>query len=105
MVVALLHGHFTVDGPPHRLQVHHRDHRLEQGRAYPATDAGAVAVVQRDEDADREVKAGREVAHRDADACRLGVREAGHAHQAAHALRDLVDAAPLGVGTVLAEAA
>ena len=66
--------------------------------------ARALPLVQRDEDADGEVEPGRQVGDRDADARRLGAGQPGDAHQPAHALGDLVDAAPVGVRPVLAEA-
>ena len=50
------------------------------------------------------VVAAREVGDRDADAHRPLARQPGDRHQAAHALRDLVEARPVGVGPVLAEA-
>ena len=46
----------------------------------------------------------REIGDRDADAHRALARQAGDRHQPAHALRDLVEARPLAIGPVLAEA-
>ena len=57
-----------------------------------------------DKDALRAEDAGAEVGDRDADAHRALAGQAGDRHQAAHALRDLVEAGPLRVGPVLAEA-
>ena len=104
VVIPLLRRNLAVDRPTHRLQVHHRDHRLEQRGAHPPSDAGALAFVERDEDADREVQSRGEVAHRDARPRRLRVREPGDAHQPAHALCDLIDAAAICVRPVLPEA-
>ena len=52
----------------------------------------------------RSVDAGADVGDRDADAHRPLPGQAGDRHQAAHALRDLVEARAVGVGPVLAEA-
>ncbi len=103
-MVAFLRGHLAFDGPARDLEVHHPDHRLEQRRLHPLALTRALALVQRDEDAEREVEAGGEVRHRDAHARRLGARQPGDAHQPAHALRDLVDATALGVRARLPEA-
>ena len=48
--------------------------------------------------------AGGEIGDRNADTHRAAARRAGDRHQPAHALRDLVEARPLGVRPVLAEA-
>ena len=103
-MVALLRGHHAVDRPARGLQVHHRDHRLEQRRRDPTAFARAHALVQGGEDADGEIQARREIRHRNADPGRRRARHAGHAHEPAHALCDLVDAAALRVRAVLAEA-
>ena len=68
-------------------------------------DPGALALEQRHHDAEREQVAGGQVGDRDADAHRALAGQAGDAHQAAHALRDLVDAGAGAVGPGLAEAA
>ena len=47
---------------------------------------------------------GREVGDRNADPHRALARRAGDRHQPAHALRDLIEARALAIGTVLAEA-
>ena len=46
----------------------------------------------------------RQVRHRDADTHRPLPRQPGDRHQSAHALRDLVEARPAGIGSGLAEA-
>ena len=46
----------------------------------------------------------QQVGDRDADAHRALARQAGDRHQPAHALRDLVEARPLAIRPVLAEA-
>ena len=62
-----------------------------------------LALQQRHHDGLREEHAGGEVRNRDADAHGALARQAGDRHQAAHALRDLVDAGSLGIGAGLAE--
>ena len=49
-------------------------------------------------------QSGRQIGDRNADAHRALARRAGDRHQPAHALRDLVEARPLAIGAVLAEA-
>jgi len=66
--------------------------------------AGHFAVEQRDQNALGEKRAGHDIGGRDAGADRALAGKAGHRHDAAHALRDLVDRGPRSVGTVLAEA-
>ena len=63
-----------------------------------------LALEQRHQDAERAEQAGGQVGDRDADAHRPLARQSGDRHQPAHALRDLVEARPVGVGPVLAEA-
>ncbi len=65
---------------------------------------GFLALQQRDQDAERREQSGAEIGDRNADAHRPLPRQAGDRHQAAHALRDLIEARPVGVGAVLAEA-
>ena len=66
--------------------------------------AGLLALEQRDQDAERREQSGAEIGDRNADAHRALPGQAGDRHQPAHALRDLVEARPVGVGAVLAEA-
>ena len=66
--------------------------------------AGDFALEQRDQDAERAEQAGAEIGDRNADAHRALARQAGDRHQPAHALRDLVEARPVAIGAVLAEA-
>ena len=104
VVVARLRRNLVVDGPPGGLEVHHRDHRFQQGGLHPAAGPGPVPVMQGDQHADGEIETGGQIGHGNPGARRLGARQAGDAHQAAHPLGDLVDAAPVGVRAVLAEA-
>jgi hypothetical protein len=66
--------------------------------------AGHLALEQRDGDAVGRDDAAAQVRDGDAHAHRALVRQSRHRHEPAHALRDLVEARPLGVRTVLAEA-
>ena len=104
MVVAGLPRHLAGQQPARRLEIEHEDHRLEQARVHPAAFAGGLALEQRHHDRERQKVAGREIGDRDADPHRHGAGMAGDAHEAAHALGDLVDAGPMPVGTGLAEA-
>ena len=61
--------------------------------------------MQRDQHADGQVQAGGQVRHGDPGPGRLAARQPGHAHEAAHPLSDLVQAAPARVRAVLAETA
>ncbi len=61
------------------------------------------ALDQRGEDAERGVKPGHDIGDRNADPHRPAAGLAGHRHQPAHALHDLIDAGPILVGTVLPE--
>ena len=63
-----------------------------------------LALEQRDQNAERREHAGGEIGDRNADAHRPLSRQPGDRHQPAHALRDLVEARPTGIGAVLAEA-
>jgi hypothetical protein len=63
-----------------------------------------LAFEQSDENAERREQPGGEIGDRNADAHRALARQAGDRHQSAHALRDLVEAGPVGIGPVLAEA-
>ena len=63
-----------------------------------------LALEQRGHDAERREQARGDVGDRRAGAHRSLARDAGDRHEAAHALRDLVEARPVAVGAVLAEA-
>ena len=86
------------------LEVELVEHRLEQRGVDPLALAGVLAVEQREQDALAEEHAGRRVRDRDAGAHRPSPRLAGHRHQPAHALDDLIDAGAVAVRAVLAEA-
>ncbi len=63
-----------------------------------------LALEQCNEDAHRAEQPGAEIGDRDADAHRALPGQAGDRHQPAHALSDLVEAGPIGIGAGLAEA-
>ena len=87
-----------------RLEVEHRDLRREQRALHPLAFARLLALQQRDEDAHRAEDPGGEIGDRDADAHRTLAGQAGDRHQPAHALGDLIEAGPVAIGAVLAEA-
>ena len=64
---------------------------------------GFLTLKERDQDTERGEHPGGEIGDRDAGADRSLSRQAGDRHQPAHALGNLVEAGPIGVGTVLAE--
>jgi hypothetical protein len=59
-----------------------------------------AALQQRDQDALSGEDAGAQVGDRNADPHGPVAGQAGHGHQAAHALRDLVEARPRRIGPV-----
>ena len=104
MVVAGLLGDFALHQPARGLEVEHEELRLQQRGLHPLPLARLLALDQRHHDAVRAEDARAQVGDRDADAHRSLPRQAGDRHQAAHALRDLVEARAHAVGTVLAVA-
>ena len=104
MIVAGLLGHLVRLQPARGLEIEHEDLRLQQRGGDPLAFAGNFALEQRDHDAERAEQAGAEIGDRNADAHRALARHAGDRHQPAHALRDLVEARPVAIGAVLAEA-
>ena len=90
--------------PAHRLVVEHCHLRLEKRGLHPGPLSRHLPVQQRGQDALGQKETGAKVRDRDADAERPSARLAGHGHQPAQALRDLVHPAPVGIGPGLAEA-
>ena len=103
VVVARLPGYIARHQVTRRLEIEQRDLRVQQVRLHPLAFARYLALEQRGHDAERRHQAGGHVRHRRAGAHRPLPGKAGHRHEAAHALRDLVEARPGGVGSVLAE--
>ena len=97
-------GHLARHRPARGLEVEHGDLRLQQRGLHPLALARDVALDEGDERTHGGVVAAGQVGDGDADAHRSLARQPGDRHQAAHALRDLVEARPIAVGTVLAEA-
>ena len=97
MIGARLRRHLMIDQPARRLEVEHRDLRLQQRGVHPLPLAGALALDQREQDPLREIHAGGEVGDRDAHAHRSLPGQSGDRHQTAHALRDLVDPGPVAI--------
>ena len=104
MIVAGLLRHFAFHEEARGLEIEHEDLRLqERGRDLLAL-AGLFPLEEGDEDAERCEQSGAQVGHRNTDAHRPVSRQAGDRHQPAHALRDLVEAGPVSVRPILAEA-
>ena len=97
-------GRLALEQVARGLEVELGDHRLQEGGLHPLPFARALALQQRDEDADRRIEPGAEIRDRDADAHRPPAGLAGNRHEPAHALGDLIEARPLGVRAVLTEA-
>ena len=104
MIVAGLLGDLALHQPARGLEVEHEDLRFDQRGVDPLALAGALAIVEREDDRLGEQQARGEVGDRDADPHRAAAGLAGDRHQPAHALRDLVDAGARRVGAALAEA-
>ncbi len=104
MIVAGLLGDLAADQIARRLKIEHENLRLQQRGLDVLALVRFLALEQRDQDAERREQSGAEIGDRNADAHRPLPRQAGDRHQPAHALRDLVEAGPVGVRPVLAEA-
>ena len=103
MIVAALAGNLLVHQPAHDLEIHHPDLRLQQRGLHPLALARHFALKQRDQRADRAEQTRGEVGNRDTRAHRSATGLARHRHDAAQALRDLVQAGPVFIGTILTE--
>src|SRR5262249_37972259 len=77
---------------------------LKKRGAHPLAFAGDLALQQGDEDAERAENSRAEIRDRNPGAHRALPRQAGDPHQPAHALRNLIEARPLAIRAVLAEA-
>ena len=104
VVVASLLRHLTVHQVAGGLEVQHLDLCLEQRGLHPLPFPRHFTLQQRHQNALRAEDAGAEISDRDADAHRPLPRQPGDRHQAAHALRYLIEAGPQSIRTVLAEA-
>src|SRR5215469_9992725 len=104
MEIAFLPRYLALHQVPRRLEVEHKNLRLEQRGLHPLAFAGALAVEQRHDNAVSEQQAGRGIVDRNPDPHRALTRQPGDRHQAAHALGDLVDAGSTRVRAILAEA-
>jgi len=103
VIVAGLFGELMHLQPARGLEVEHEDLRLQQRGRDPLAFAGNVALQQRGQNAHGAEKSGAKISDRNADP-HGPWPEGRDRHQAAHALRDLVEARPFGVRPVLAEA-
>src|SRR6202035_3673777 len=104
MIVAGLLGDFALHQIAGGLEVEHEDLRLQERSGDLLALFGFLALQKRDQDAGRRQQPGTEIGDRNADAYRALPRQAGHRHQPAHALRDLIETRPARIGPVLAEA-
>ena len=104
MIVAGLLRHLAADQIARGLKVEHENLRLQQRRLDRLALAGFLAFEQRGEDAERGEQAGGQIGNRNADPQRPVTGQAGDRHQAAHALSDLIEARPIRIGPILAEA-
>ena len=104
VVIAGLARDITLHGPARCLEIHHGNHGFQQAGMHPAALAGCLALQQRHQNADRRIKPRRQVSDGNARAHRALAGQAGHAHDATHALGNLVKARPLGIGAILAKA-
>ena len=104
MIVTGLFWDLVSKQPARGLEIEHRDLRGEQRRLNALALAGLLAFEQSNEDAHRAEDAGREIRDGDTRADGALAGESRNGHQAAHALRDLVEAGAIGIGAVLAEA-
>src|SRR5205085_3523404 len=87
-----------------RLPRRQRQPGLEQRRVDELPAAGDTPGAHRAQDPEHREQAGAEVGDGHADLHRRAALAAGGAHDAAHALRDEIVTAALGIGTRLAEA-
>src|SRR6185312_1618430 len=104
VVVAGLARHFLGDEPARRLEIEHGDLCRQQRGLDILAFAGFLTLQQRDQNAHSAEDAGGEVGDGNADAHRALSRQPGDRHEPAHALGDLVEAGPVAIRTVLAEA-
>src|SRR5208337_5444856 len=104
VIVARLLWHLAADEPARALEVEHEDLRLQQGSRDMLPLFRLLPLQQRHQNTERAKQAGAQIGDRDADAHRALPGQAGDRHQPAHALRNLVDARAVAIGSVLAEA-
>src|SRR5581483_9544385 len=104
MVVAFLRRNLLVNGPARRLEIQERQAGLDQRGLHPAALARSLAIEQGDQNALGEERAGHDIGDGNADTKGTLARKPRYRHDAAHALSDLVDRGPRGIGAVLAEA-
>jgi hypothetical protein len=103
MIVPGLSRDLALDQPARCLEIEHENLRLQQRRCDMLPLAGLLALEQRHHDTHGAEQAGAEIGDRDADAHRPLSRQAGHRHQATHALRDLIEPRAARIGPVLTE--
>ena len=104
MIVAGLLRHLALDQIAGGLKVEHENLGLQQRGLDCLSLAGFFPLQQRDQNAQRREQASAEIGDRNTDAERPLPSRTGDRHQPAHALRNLVEAGPVGVRPALAEA-
>ena len=104
MIVAGLPRHLAADQPARALEVEHEDLRFQQRGRDVLPLLRLLALEQGNQNAERAKQSSTEISDRNADTHRPLPRQAGDRHQPPHALRDLVEARPVGVGAGLPEA-
>jgi len=104
VVVAGLARDLAFVQPARRLEIQHEDLSLEQRGLDPLALARDLAFEQRHQDALGAEDAGGQIGDRDADPHRAAAGFPGDRHQPAQPLRHLVEARPVAIGPVLAEA-
>src|SRR5262249_24904242 len=103
VIVAGLLWHFGLDQEARRLEVEHEDLRLQERGGDVLALLRLLALEQCHQDAERAEQPGAEIGDRNADPHRPLARKPRDRHQAPHALRDLIEARTLRIGTILAE--
>ena len=104
MTVALRLGHLPGDEPARPLEGVDADHASEKRGGYLLAPAALLPFRERGGDPERAEHAGEDVRYGDADLRGRAAQRSGKAHQAALALRDLVEPRTMAVRPALAEA-
>ena len=94
----------TADGVADHVGLHKGEHAVQQGHVHILAFAGALPVIQGQQDAGDGVQAGTHVAQGSAYSGGRGIGIAGDAHHAGHALGHDVIGGQVAHGAVLAEA-
>ena len=104
MVIARLAWNLFVHQPTHDLEVHHPHLRLQQRGLHPLAFTRFFALKQRNQGTNRTEQARCQIRNRDAGTHRTATGLTGYRHDAAQALRDLIQTRPINIRTVLPKA-